>query len=138
MKKNVKKMIFSEEVVFRNTWNQRTNPSQHIWRVWDQNLGKKKILKFFPFWQSHLHIVVKFRGKLRLRFTGQLLAYVQGATISSGFEIGSFVGSLWFFKVLPNLLPYCPLKRLIWYSRLNIWKFENNSISKNREILLLT
>ena len=42
-------MIFSEEVVIRNTWNQRTNPSQHIWRVWDQNLGKKKILKFFHF-----------------------------------------------------------------------------------------
>ena len=35
--------------MFRNTWNQRTNPSQHIWRVWDQNLGKKKILKFFHF-----------------------------------------------------------------------------------------
>ena len=35
--------------MFRNTWNQRTNPTQYIWRVWDQNLGKKKILKFFHF-----------------------------------------------------------------------------------------
>ena len=35
--------------MFRNTWNQRTNPSQHIWRVWDQNFGKKNILKFFHF-----------------------------------------------------------------------------------------
>ena len=72
--------------------------------------GWKKIFEIFPFWQSHLHIVVKFRGKVRLRVTGQLLAYVQGATISNGFKIGPFVGSLWFFKVLPNLLPYCPLK----------------------------
>ena len=72
----------------------------------------KKNFEIFPFWQSHLHIVVKFRGKLRLRVSGQLLAYVQGATISNGFKIGPFVGSLWFFKVLPNLLPYCPLNRL--------------------------
>ena len=89
-------------------------------------IGVKKNFEIFPFWQSHLHIVVKFRGKLRLRVTGQLLAYVQGATISNGFKIGPFVGSLWFFKVLPNLLPYCPLN---WHKISWFWDFQLSRIT---------